>query len=285
MPSFDCTVHTPMGNIRLSESCSTGAPLVLIHGSGYSRKVFARQFDSPLADRHRLIALDLPGHGESQDAVAAEDYQLPQMARAVEMVLDARDVEQAVVFGWSLGGHIAIEMLASDQRVSGVMLTGAPPVAPGPLGMLRGFQATWDLLLATKEFFSRRDAERFLELCFHGAGNPAFLDDILRTDGRVRTGVSRSLMQAIGADQLATVVSAEVPIAMVNGENDSVARLGYIAGLAYGSLWRNVCHIIPNAGHAPFWDQADTFNRLLSQFAADCADRQRHLPLPLAKSA
>lgn len=285
MTTFDCTVHTPMGNIRLSETCGGGAPLVLLHGSGYSRKVFARQFDSPLAARHRLIALDLPGHGDSQDAVTAEDYQLPQMAKAVDLALKARDVESAVVFGWSLGGHVAIEMLANSDRISGLMLTGTPPVAPGPLGMLRGFQATWDLLLATKEFFSQRDAERFFEMCFHGTGDPAFLEGILRTDGRVRTGVTRSLMQAIGVDQLRTVVDADVSIAMVNGENEPVARLSYIAGLAYANLWRNVCHVIPNAGHAPFWDQPDTFNRLLSQFAADCADRQRNVPLPIAKSA
>jgi len=47
------------------------------------------------------------------------------------------------------------------------------------------------------------------------------------------------------------------------------ARLSYVAGLHYRNLWGNVCHIIPDAGHAPFWDQPAQFNELLGAFAAD----------------
>jgi pimeloyl-ACP methyl ester carboxylesterase len=272
MPVWDSTIGTRAGGIRLSDTGGPRPPLLLVHGSGASRKVFAKQFDSPLADLHRIVALDLPGHGESENAADPAAYTIPALAAAVGEVLDDLRIAHPVVLGWSLGGHVAIELLAQRPTLTGLMISGTPPVSPGPINLLRGFQTNLDILLATKEHFSERDALRFYEMCFHGAGDPAFLQSIRRTDGRVRVAVSRGLMQGEGADQRRTVEQSSVPIAIVNGEHESVTRLSYLNQLDYRSLWRGACHIIPNAGHAPFWDQPDTFNRLLSQFAADATD-------------
>lgn len=272
MPIWDSRIITKVGRISLSDTGGKRPPLLLIHGSGASRKVFARQFDSALADLHRMVAIDLPGHGDSDDATDPAQYSIPSLAAAIGEVLDALDLQRPVVFGWSLGGHVSIELLAQRPTLAGLMLTGAPPVSPSMVGLLRGFQTNLDLLLATKEQFSERDALRFYEMCFHGAGEPSFLQSIRRTDGRLRVAVSRSLMQGEGADQKRTVEHSDVPIAMVNGEHETVTRLGYLSQLHYRNLWRNACHLIPDAGHAPFWDQPDTFNRLLGQFAADAVD-------------
>ncbi len=286
MPTYDITVRTHNNAIRLSESDGRGMPIVLIHGSGASRAVFAKQFSSPLSRTHRMLALDLPGHGESANALhPAEDYTIPALARTVGEVLAARDVERAVVFGWSLGGHVGIELMATNSVVAGLMVSGAPPIPPGPLGMLRGFRTNLDLLLATKEQFSEREALRFYELCFHGQGDGAFLEAIRRADGRVRPAVSRSLMRGEGVDQKRAVEHAPVPVAMVNGQDETVTRLSYIAALDYNTLWRKASHVISNAGHAPFWDQPEIFNRLLAEFTADVADRRADEPVVLRKSA
>jgi pimeloyl-ACP methyl ester carboxylesterase len=273
MTIYHSTVQTRSASIRLSESDGRGEPLLLLHGSGASRKVFSKQFDSPLAERYRLIALDLPGHGASGDATSMADYGVDGLARTVAEVLEHKGIEQTLVMGWSLGGHVGIELMARYPSVSGLMVVGAPPVGRGPVAMLRGFQTNLDLLLATKEQFSERDAQRFYEMCYHGAGEPTFLQSIRRADGRVRVAVSRSLLRGEVADQKLAVEQAMVPVAMVNGAGEPVARLSYVAGLAYRTLWGNVCHVIPDAGHAPFWDQPGQFNELLGNFAADVAAR------------
>lgn len=286
MPIYDITVRTQASAIRLSESDGRGMPIVFIHGSGASRAVFAKQFASPLSRNHRMLALDLPGHGESSDAAnPAQDYTIPALARTVGEVLAAREVERAVVFGWSLGGHIGIEMMATNPAVAGLMVSGAPPIPPGPLGMLRGFKTNLDLLLATKEQFTEREALRFYEMCYHGEGDGAFLEAIRRADGRVRTAVGRSLIRGEGVDQKRAVEHAPVPVAMLNGQDETVTRLSYVAALDYNTLWRKACHVISNAGHAPFWDQPDIFNRLLAEFAADIAHHQAEEPVALRKSA
>ena len=58
------------------------------------------------------------------------------------------------------------------ELVAGLMLTGAPPVSRGPIGMLRGFHASWDMLLASKEVFSARDVERYAQLCYGDNATP-----------------------------------------------------------------------------------------------------------------
>jgi pimeloyl-ACP methyl ester carboxylesterase len=287
MRRIDRTIDTPYAEIRLTESDGPGIPLVLLHGAGANRGVFEPQFASHLAERHRLIAMDLPGHGQSTDARdPATGYALPGLAHCVSRTLDALGVERCVVFGWSLGGHIAIELMHEHpQLVAGLMLSGAPPVARGPIGMLRGFHASWDMLLASKEKFSPRDVERYARLCYGDGATPELLDAIRRTDGRARVFFSRSIMRGDGAEQKRTVEAAEVPVAMIDGEHDPLVRLNYIASLDYAHLWDGRAHVIEGAGHAAFRDAPERFNTLLARFAADADAWRVPLAVPAALRA
>ncbi|CAN7649569.1 alpha/beta fold hydrolase [Mesorhizobium caraganae] len=261
------TIRTPQADLRLSQSSGSGMPIVMIHGSGSSRAVFARQFDSPLADAHRLIAFDLPGHGESSDARdPATAYTITGLAQTTARLLDSLGIDRAIIFGWSLGGHVAIELASFHHAVNGLVLTGAPPVSRGPLGMLRGFHANWDMLLTSKKVYSERDIERFEALCFGDTASPSFREAIRRTDGRLRAGVTRSMFAGKGADQKQVVEHAPFPVAVINGEHDPLVRLSYFETVAYASLWEQ-CHVIPDAGHAPFWERPNLFNPLLSRYA------------------
>ena len=280
MPLRTLDVQTRTGRLRVADSGGTGVPIVLLHGSGGSRAVFNRQFSSPLLNRFRLIAPDLPGHGESDDAGDAAQYAMPGFAGSVEEMLVALDVEHAVLFGWSLGGHIAIEMAGrAPGQFLGLMVCGAPPVSPGPIGMLRAFRTNLDLLLATRAQFSSADVQRFYEICYGASGEPQFLDSIRRCDPRVRPAVAASLRRGTGHDQRRVVETTELPIAMVNGIDEPFARLSYVAGLRYRHLWGGVCHIVPDAGHAPFRDQPELFNELLARFVRDVAQSADRTPV------
>ncbi len=81
---------------------------LLIHGSGMSARSFARQLEG-LPDALRMIAVDLPGHGESdaRPGTSIEDY-----AAAVAEVVIALGCGPVVAVGHSLGGSIAIALAA-----------------------------------------------------------------------------------------------------------------------------------------------------------------------------
>ena len=264
------TIRTRYADIALSQSSGAGLPVLLLHGSGASKGVFAKQFAGPLADTHRMLAIDLPGHGQSSDAFdPAATYTVAGLALVVAEVLGELGIDRAAVFGWSLGGHVAIELLSFHAGIAGLLLTGTPPIGRGPIGVLRGFHTSLDVMLASKERFTARDIERFARMCFGDHVDPAFLLSIARADGRLRKIVFNGMMRGIGADQKRVVEHASVPIAIVNGEREPVGRLGYIASLAYSSLWDGQCHVIPGAGHAPFWEMPDAFNPMLSRFVED----------------
>jgi pimeloyl-ACP methyl ester carboxylesterase len=274
MSVVEKTILTRHASIRLSETSGKSLPVLMLHGSGASRRVFDKQLQGPLADVHRMIAIDLPGHGESSDAYEpASAYTIEGFAAVAADVLDELGIARAVVYGWSLGGHVAIELMSSHPAVAGIMLTGTPPLSRGPLGMLRGFHANWDVLLASKRTYTERDVQRFAKLCFGDEVDPAFLDNIRRADGRARTNMARSMMRGDGVDQKRAVENATVPVAVVNGAADPFVRLNYIAGLSYASLWDR-CHEIEGAGHTPFWERPDVFNPLLNRFVRAVMKRE-----------
>jgi pimeloyl-ACP methyl ester carboxylesterase len=263
----------------------SGPPVLMLHGAGYSKAVFRKQLDSALAGRHRLIALDLPGHGDSPDAGnPGHDYTIRGFTETITEAIEQLGVERLVVFGWSLGGHIGFELLGHPM-VAGVMASGAPPVSRGPIAMLRAFQTSWDMLLASKEKFSERDVLRFNHLCFPNGADGDIIEAVRRADGRARPILVRSLMRGDGVDERQAVEHAEVPVAIVHGEAEPFVRFSYVETLSYSTLWRGACHVIANAGHAVFWDQPERFNALLDRFAEDAAAYRQPVALPGRRSA
>lgn len=280
MQTVETIIQTPHAAVHVRQSFGEGLPIVMLHGSGAAGIVFDRQFESALASAHRLIAIDLPGHGLSADADdPAATYTISGLAETVAAVLDRLKVGHTMLFGWSLGGHVAIEVASFHSSVAGLMLTGTPPLSNGPLGLLRAFQTSWDLFLASKQIFSERDIIRFGELCFADSGTPAFLEAIGRSDGRLRAHFLKSMLRGDGVDQKQFVETSDLPVAIINGALDPFIRLGYLNGIAYARLWRDRCHLIPGTGHAPFWHAHELYNPLIAAFAADlCRDidaRQR----------
>ncbi|MFW5886960.1 MAG: alpha/beta fold hydrolase [Bacteroidota bacterium] len=82
-----------------------GFPVVLLHGYLESQKVWD-EFAYKLAEKYRVITLDLPGHGESDlpGMIATMD----DMAEAVKAVLDHLKIKKAVVIGHSMGGYVTL---------------------------------------------------------------------------------------------------------------------------------------------------------------------------------
>ena len=271
MPSFNNpAIQTRHGLVALTDTGQDGLPIVFLHGSGSSRQVFQRQMTDPRLAEFRLISIDLPGHGDSEDAIEPADaYTSVGLADAVADVITALRIDRYVLCGWSLGGHVAIEMMGRFDGIAGAVLAGAPPVSKGILGMLRGFHPSFDLFLASKQSFSARDIDRFLSLCFADAALPSFRSALVRADGRLRAIFSNAMMKGKGEDQRRVIEQVDVPIAFINGSHDPFIRSSYLSTLHVPMLFRQQPQVIESAGHAPFWETPDAFNALLESFLED----------------
>lgn len=89
--------------VRVLEA-GAGEPLVLIHGVGLRAEAWGPQI-APLAASHRVIAVDMPGHGES--APLPEAARLPDYVAWAARVIDALGAGPVNVAGHSMGALIA----------------------------------------------------------------------------------------------------------------------------------------------------------------------------------
>ncbi|RBP15498.1 pimeloyl-ACP methyl ester carboxylesterase [Roseiarcus fermentans] len=267
------TIDAPNGAVAVHQSAGQGPAIVLVHGNSSSSRAFARQLDGPLGARFRLVAIDLPGHGASADAKDASLYSLRGHAAAVRAVVDALGLADAHFVGWSLGGHVALEMAPDLPLAKGFVIYGTPPLAfppamdeaflPNP-AMGAGFAATID-----------RDQAAAYVAAFFAPGFSdvpgSFLEDALRTDGRARSGLAASIAPDGYRDEVVVVRELKAPLAILHGEREQLVSGAYLAALDAPTLWRGAVQIVPGAGHAPHWERPDAFDALVTAFVAETA--------------
>ncbi|MER7251457.1 alpha/beta hydrolase [Kribbella sp. NPDC000426] len=100
------------------------APLLLIHGSGASGACWAPMIPA-LAERHHVVAIDLPGLGHSDPVTS---YDIPAQAARVATMIDALDLGPLTVVGHSSGGYVTTSL--AEQRPD--LVTSLVLLSTGP---------------------------------------------------------------------------------------------------------------------------------------------------------
>ncbi|MGQ0651870.1 MAG: alpha/beta fold hydrolase [Betaproteobacteria bacterium] len=120
---LDASVYRLQGRYRTRIiEAGEGKPLVLLHGTGGHAENYIRNI-MPLAQRHRVIAMDFIWHGGSQTS-GFDPQVLPPLVDQVLDVLDTLKIGRAHLEGQSLGGWVAMLFaLAHPQRLGRLVLT------------------------------------------------------------------------------------------------------------------------------------------------------------------
>jgi pimeloyl-ACP methyl ester carboxylesterase len=98
-----------------------------------------------------------------------------------------------------------------------------------------------------------------------------FLDDILRTDGRARSGLAANASSGGYRDEVAVARDLEVPLAILHGAEEQIVNGRYFTSLVMPTLWRGAVQSIPGAGHTPQWEEPAAFDALLEAFIVETA--------------
>lgn len=260
-------------SIAVYQSEGTGPAALLVHGNSSSSRSFQHQLEGSLGEKFRLVAMDLPGHGQSAPASDPQaTYTLPGYASVVVGVAEQLGLTEAVFVGWSLGGHILLE--ASDQlpEAAGWMIFGTPPIGFPP-AMDEAFLPNPAMGAAFKPDLTEDEVAAFAAAFFRpGASIPGlFREDIRRTDEQARLILGGSIGPGGYKDEIAVVANLTAPLAILHGEHEQLVSEPYISGLTIPTLWRGAVQIIADAGHALHWEQPDQFNTLLEAFLLETA--------------
>lgn len=249
-------------------------PIVLVHGWAQSSTVFTAQLGSPLAERFRLIAVDLRGHGESE--VPETGYDDPvRWARDVRAVLEFAG-RPAVLLGWSYGGLVITDYLRTfgSAGVAGLVYVGAiTELGRGRRGGRVGpamRDALPDVLSedaeiaekAMRGFVTGMSASKLAAR--PNALGTALLNDALRVPAQVRGALFRR--DVTSADVLAAVT---VPTLVIHGDADAVVDIDagrFTAETVPGARLR----VFEGVGHLPFLERQTQFDQVLGEFADEC---------------
>lgn len=264
---FTDTAH---GRISWADTGSDGPAVLLIHGNSSCKEIFGRQLVSELGLGYRMIALDLPGHGQSSDAPdPARTYSIHGFADAAMALLDALGVERATVVGWSLGGHAALEMMERWPGTVAAWITGTPPA--GGADMPNAFRPSDHMNLTFKEVFTDEEACIYAQETV-GAGVkplPWMIDACRRADGRFRPLMMQSVAAGLDLDGRRIAETAPQPLAVVSGSEEPFVDNAFLRTVAYNNLWDGKVHILDGLAHMPFWEAPTIVNPLLGRFLDD----------------
>jgi len=243
-----------------------------IHGNSISSRSWNAQLNSELLKNYRLIAIDLPAHGDS-DAVRnpVTDYSVQGLGAIIAAAIHSLAGKSPyMVAAISLGTNILAESLAYDLQPEGIVLAGSCLV--GGKYTLNSFaypetnvhvvfteQAPENEVRKYASQVMKNDSEIFID---------EFMADYYLVKSPFRSALMNSIQEQQFSNEIELVASVNNPILMIFGKEEQIINPDYLDHAPF-NLWNNTIYKIPNAGHLVHSDQPEEFNRLLSEYAAD----------------
>lgn len=262
------------------DSGGSGPVVVFIHGLSSSMGFWERQIPAFVQQGYRVLALDLPGFGDSDRPDAP--YTPPWFATLVTHWLDGLGVSRASFVGHSMGGQVALTLaLASPDRVDRLVLcapAGIERFSRGEARWMKNFYTESRALEADEDTiranyhntFNRWDegVERLVEERVRLASTAAFRG----TSVAVARSVAGMLDFPV-ADRLGEIGA---PTLIVFGTEDRLipnpifhgGRTAGVAKAGQRAIPNSQLLLIPSAGHTVHHDAPEAFNAAVLSFLA-----------------
>lgn len=252
-----------------------GPPIIFIHGLLGSRLNWDAQVRSPELRRYRIITYDLRGHGLSDKPSGAGPYRDGRRwADDLEAVIDGSHATRPVVVGWSLGGAVISNYLATygDRRLAGaVYVDGVVELAPGQIvdhpDVYRDMNSP--------DLKTHLDGERtFVGLCFNRRPDADIVSRLLANAAMASWDMQKAIptMSVSAAEGLG---NAHVPLLFIYGGRDALVDTPATLARATALNPGIVSKVYADAGHAPFMEESDRFNRDLAGFVRLASGKRR----------
>jgi pimeloyl-ACP methyl ester carboxylesterase len=264
-------VDTSHGEIAFVDTKGEGHPVVMIHANSMCKESFVPQI-AALRETRRVIAFDLPGHGRSSNAInPRRTYSITGYAEALTEALERIGIQRFVTIGHSLGGHVALEIVAQGAPCKGAIVFGTPPIVNSLEGLQAGFKPSPEMAYTGNPELTEEQVKMVVALALGSdvERKDFFLQAVRRSHGLARQYMMEAAMAGQGSDQRRLVETSPIPLAIVNGENDPVINLDYIDTLSYANLWGGRPIRLVGAGHGLHRERTADFNTIIRRFLAD----------------
>jgi pimeloyl-ACP methyl ester carboxylesterase len=270
--------YIKVGNIntRFWASGDQGPPVILVHGLGGSIENWVYNIE-PLAQRHRVYALDLKGFGRTDQTPL-----LREMEELMQFVIDFMEVQEipkASLLGNSLGGGIVLSIaIRSPEKVDKLVLVDSA-------GMGRDVIIDFRLVSIPilGELLSRTSRKSVASLWRKIVYDPALVtDELIEETFKLATlpGAHKALLTTLRAgigirgqraDQRRRITEniskLKAPTLIFWGREDRIIPVAH-AHIAAKMIPGAKLHIFDKCGHVPMMERPDEFNKLVLEFLA-----------------
>ncbi len=257
------------------ETHGAGADLILIPGFASGAWTWFRQM-AELSKDFRVITFDPRGIGKSKiDKNELQNLSMKTFVKDVLGLLDYLKIEKAHILGASFGGFVAQEFAFSfPDRVNKLILActttgGKNHVAPD-IEILRSFTPDPNLPLGTRirKFFRPAFTEKF------HAEHTEEVEKVCRLRGAnevAEATYSAQLQTAFTFDSENKIGAVKHETLVITGDRDNLVPMQNSVNLA-NKLPNSTLKIIANGSHMIFVENANEFNKIVSQFVRDCSE-------------
>jgi pimeloyl-ACP methyl ester carboxylesterase len=253
----------------LEKNPSIPETIFFIHGNSCSSRMWKKQFESERLAKYRLIAIDLPGHGQSSSSKNPDvDYSpigtSSILSSAIKQMIKANPY---VLVGFSYGTNLVAETL-KDLRPQGAMLVGSCVTGEG-YGLEKVF-----LRQETPSIFFYNEKNREFVATFmqehlkHEIDIQKFVEDYLKVSDDFKPTLFKTVEEGKISDEVHILQNFEIPICIVFGRDDEIVNVNYLDSLPF-SIWKNEIFKLRDAGHVVNVDVPDTFNQILAEYVQE----------------
>jgi len=238
--------------------------IVFIHGNSMSKKIWKKQFSSKLSERYNLIALDLPGHGESENLTS---YDLHVLSTCISSVVTSLSLQNYFLVGNSLGGDLILQELNKLDNCKGIVLVDTPPISLPP-AIDKSFLPNPLVGMFFAKDYEKENLVALSQILFNNINNiPDFIiSDFERTDGIIRQALAEAVGSGSYIDEIEVLKKNTIPVAIFTGENEKMVNNDYFLSLVVPMLWGKKTAVVKNSAHCPQWENDIDFNELLENF-------------------
>jgi pimeloyl-ACP methyl ester carboxylesterase len=234
------------------DSQGDGPALLLTHGFCASSTMWQDNVTSLIKAGWRVITWDMRGHGRTGSPDDVARYSAELTVADMKALLDAADVDQAVIGGMSLGGYMSMAFhLAHTDRVRALML-----IDTGPGFKNDAAREKWN------DFARNRGDE--LEAKGDTALSSSSETRIQKQNWRGLRNAAHGMLTQQSADVISSLPGIKVPTLVIVGDRDEP----YLVASEYMATripkGRKV--VITDAGHAANMDQPEQFNAAALNF-------------------
>lgn len=235
-----------------------GDPVVLLHGWGANITLFNNLIQL-LSPKYKVIAMDMPGFGESDEPKEAWDVD-----RYVDFVLEFLkdfNCDKVTLLGHSFGGRVIIKLNARENlpfKIQRIILVDAAGVKPKKTLKQKTKQTAYKM---TKKILMSKPVT---QLC------PDAMENLRKKNGSAdylaASPIMRQcLVKVVNEDLTHLFPLVEVPTLLIWGRNDTATPLSD-AQLMEKTMKDAGLVVLENCGHYSFLEQQGIFNRVMASF-------------------